>query len=52
MWIRVACKACPRCAGDLALSQDQFGWFWHCVQCAREYNLDLGHRQEELAASI
>ena len=24
---------CPRCRGDLAHSRDQWGPYWHCLQC-------------------
>jgi ssDNA-binding Zn-finger/Zn-ribbon topoisomerase 1 len=26
-------KACPKCGGDLSLSEDIFGRFWNCLQC-------------------
>ena len=26
-------KACPKCRGDLSLSEDIFGRFWSCLQC-------------------
>ena len=28
--------ACTRCDGTLQLSQDQIGYFRHCLNCARE----------------
>ena len=26
-------KACPRCRGDLALTEDSYGRFLECLQC-------------------
>jgi DNA-directed RNA polymerase subunit RPC12/RpoP len=26
-------KACPRCHGDIALDDDQFGRYMECLQC-------------------
>ncbi len=26
-------KACPRCTGDLAPTEDEFGSYLYCVQC-------------------
>ncbi len=26
-------KVCPRCQGDLYLSEDQYGKFFKCMQC-------------------
>ena len=31
-------KACPRCAGDLALKPDVGGAYIECVQCGLELN--------------
>ncbi len=27
-------KGCPRCAGDLFISQDMDGWYEQCLQCS------------------
>ena len=26
-------KACPKCGGDLSLTEDIFGRYWNCLQC-------------------
>ncbi len=35
----VKLKACPRCRGDLNVTQDQYGPFTECLQCG--YTRDL-----------
>ena len=32
-------KACPRCKGDLHISQDMYGKYCECLQCG--YMLDI-----------
>ena len=29
-------KACPRCHGDIALDDDQYGRYMECLQCGHE----------------
>ncbi len=29
---------CPRCRGDLALTNDLYGPYWHCLQCGWHEN--------------
>ena len=26
-------KSCPKCAGDVRVDRDQYGWFEQCIQC-------------------
>ncbi len=26
-------KACPKCGGDLSLTEDMYGRYWNCLQC-------------------
>ncbi|MBI4299198.1 MAG: hypothetical protein HY666_05495 [Chloroflexi bacterium] len=35
-------KACPRCHGDMNVSQDRYGAYRQCVQCG--YILELDHK--------
>ena len=32
-------KACPRCAGDIVLSNDQYSRYMECLQCGYEVDV-------------
>ena len=37
-------KGCPKCQGDLHLTQDIYGRYWNCLQCGF-----IGEPRSELA---
>jgi len=37
-------KGCPRCMGDLFISEDMDGWYEQCLQCS--FQRELKHLDE------
>lgn len=45
-------KGCPRCTGDLFITQDMDGWYEQCLQCSFRRELkDLAEFKGETTAA-
>ncbi len=45
-------KLCPKCRGNIYLSNDYYGRYEQCLQCGYTYDLDAVELTKEAAAQL